>query len=396
MKKGTGMYSLSILLSVLCYSLPFVGMAYIVANLLHLSVKVFLIGFIFIGLGVALMKPRNLMRNKYREMAEYDEYGRNIKKGVYKNLSRAERDAIDLQKTAEMERILDSTAIKKMTKPGSKEPSKDMEALIGLVPVKKKMQEMVARMEFEKEERRGKSKKELKREMEENQNSTSGRHMVFYGSPGTGKTTVARIITGFLYEYGYIKNNKCIEIDGNFLKMGAQGESATKTELIIREAYGGVLFIDEAYALYDGFKGGNGEEVISTLIKRMEDSRGQFILIMAGYTEPMKKLLNANPGFASRIKEYLNFPDYDTMEMREIFRTMANQRNFTVDADAFDNFDERIRKERALDSFGNGRTARNILDEAIDKHALNLKQGLLDPAKRYVLSDVDISIRVKN
>ena len=386
MQKGSGMYAFSIFLSTLSFIMPGIVIVYSLYSSEGITINKIALWIICIIITIFLSRPLTLMRNHFREMSEYDEFGRSIKKGIYENLSRAERDAIDLQKTAEMERILDTSVIKKLTKKGSLDPAKDMQNLIGLIPVKKKMQEMVARMEFEAEEKKRKKKAGA---------ISSGRHMVFYGSPGTGKTTVARIITGFLFKYGYIKKNKVIEVDGNFLKMGAQGESALKTELLIREAYDGVLFIDEAYALYDGIPGGNGEEVISTLIKRMEDSRDRFILILAGYTDPMKVLLETNPGFASRIKEYLIFPDYNTIEMRQIFMLMANQRNFTVDVDAFDNFDERIRKERALASFGNGRTVRNILDEAIDKHALNLNLKLLPQEKRYVICGIDISMQIK-
>ena len=157
--------------------------------------------------------------------------------------------------------------------------------------------------------------------------SMSGRHMVFYGSPGTGKTTVARIITGFLYKYGYIKENKYVEIDGNFLKAGA--ESGTKTKMICQKA------------------------------------------------EDMNRLLMTNEGFKSRIKEYLQFPDYTTPEMVEIFELMAKEQNITVTPAAIENLEIRVENERKLSTFGNGRTARNVLDEAIDKHALNYGMGKL-------------------
>jgi hypothetical protein len=202
----------------------------------------------------------------------------------------------------------------------------------------------------------------------------------------THNTTVARIMTSFLYKYGYIRDNKCIEIDGNFLKAGT--ESAIKTELVLRHAYGGVLFIDEAYALMDS-SDNSGEQVIATLIKQMEDQRGKFILIIAGYTNEMRRLINANPGFESRIKEYLHFPDYNMVEMREIFCYMANKNNFTVNANALDHYDAIIEKERRSKSFGNGRTARNVLDKVIDKHTLNLATGVLQPEDRYRLCTQD-------
>ena len=331
--------------------------------------------------GIALNKPLQALRVKYRHDVEYDEFGRSKSKGNYEYLSKAERDKMDLQKTLDMERIMDSSALKKMTKKGAKDPEKEMNSLVGLVPVKNKMREMVARMKFEK----GQGKKNAATSM-------SGRHMVFYGSPGTGKTTVARIITGFLYQYGYIKENKCVEVDGNFLKAGS--DTATKTELVIRQAFGGVLFIDEAYALLESGDG-SGEQAVATLIKRMEDSRDRFILILAGYTNEMKRLLEANPGFESRIKEYLVFPDYDDMEMRQVFAHMANEQNFVVKDEAYEAFDERVLKERKLKSFGNGRTARNILDETIDRHALNFMDGRISSEDKYKICEPDISRTVK-
>ena len=331
-------------------------------------------------MGLFLNKPMQQLRVRYRNDVEYDEFGRSKRKGKYEYLSKKERDQIDLQKTLDMERIMSSSALKKITKPGSVAPQKDMEQLIGLQDVKTKMKEMVARMEFDKNKKK------------KGENSMSGRHMIFYGSPGTGKTTVARILTGFLYQYGYIKQNKCIEVDGNFLKAGA--DTATKTELVIREAFGGVLFIDEAYALMDSGDGA-GDEAIATLIKQMEDHRDKFILILAGYTNEMQRLLAQNPGFASRIKEYLDFPDYNQQEMRNIFKLMAEEQGFSVQDETWTVFDARINKERQINAFGNGRTARNILDESLDKHALNFVEGILTQDKRYVLCPQDINPDVK-
>ena len=337
------------------------------------------IGIIVACIGLFINKPLQGLRIKYRTEVEYDEFGRSKSKGRYESLSKSERDQIDLQKTLDMERVMNSAAIKKITKKGSLDPQKDMDELIGLVPVKNKMKEMVARMEFDKA---NKSKR----------NSMSGRHMVFYGSPGTGKTTVARILTGFLYKYGYIKKNKCVEVDGNFLKAGQ--DTSLKTELIIREAYDGVLFVDEAYSLMDSVDG-SGKDAIATLIKQMEDNRDRFILILAGYTDEMKYLLNANPGFESRIKEYLDFPDYSSTEMREIFMKMAQENNFVVSNEALESFDERMKKERKLKSFGNARTARNVLDESIDKHALNYVEGIIKKEDKFKLCGPDISVNLK-
>lgn len=340
------------------------------------------IGTVIIAICLICWYPLRQLRVDTRRDVEYDEFGRSKSKGNYEYLSKKERDQIDLKKTSDMERLLSTTALKKMTKPGSTTPMEDLHNMIGLEPVKTKIEEMVARMEFEQAEI--KSHKKKKKDL--GVGSMGGRHCCYTGSPGTGKTTIARIYTGFLYKYGYIKENKCVEIDGNFLKAGT--ESALKTELVIRAAYGGVLFIDEAYALMDSGDG-SGEQVIATLIKQMEDNRDKFILIIAGYTNEMKRLIDQNPGFESRIKEYLDFPDYNAVEMREIAQSMARTNNFVIDEKAFDVFDGVVERERKLRSFGNGRTVRNILDKAIDKHTLNLAKQLIDPSKRYVLMPLD-------
>lgn len=349
-------------------------------------------GIILSIVALIAIKPLHEMRIFYRSKAEYDEFGRSKSKGSYERLSKKERDAIDLQTTADMERIVSSEVLKKITKEGSKNPDSDMNELIGLQPVKDKMHEMVARMEFEAEDAKDKKKKKKKKNattLEET--SFSGRHMVFTGSPGTGKTTIARIMTGFLYKYGYIKENKCVEVDGNFLKAGEYTEQ--KVKLVVQRAFGGVLFIDEAYAL---MYGAGAADAIATLIKQMEDNRGRFIVILAGYTNEMRELLESNPGFSSRIKEFLNFPDYNEKEMEEIFAFMAGKKGYEVDEDAYDIYDVRIAKERRLRSFGNARTARSVLDETLDRHALNYVEKKIDKEDKYVICPEDISTEIKD
>ena len=380
-------YWATIFLPILLYVLP---VASLIAWLSFDNIFFLILTVILAVAAFALQKPLQAMRIEARQDVEYDEFGRSKSKGDYSRLSKAERDQIDLQKTADMERVMNSSAIKKITKEGSTQPQQDMDKLIGLVPVKEKMREMVARMQFENESRVLKGKQKS-RDKDEIGSSMSGRHMIFYGSPGTGKTTVARILTGFLYQYGYIRQNKCVEVDGNFLKAGA--DTALKTELVILQAYDGVLFVDEAYSLMEGDR--SGKEAIATLIKQMEDNRDRFILILAGYTNEMKMLLNLNPGFESRIKEYLDFPDYGPQEMRDIFVSMAKDAGFTVSEEALEAFDERITKERRLRSFGNARTARNVLDESIDRHSLNFVSGKLAKSDRYRLCGIDISRELK-
>lgn len=358
----------SILLSAVCMLSPMLGIWALVEQFPY---AVQILAFTIV-LSIVTLKPLHQLRIYFRQKVEYDEFGRSKRKGIYAQLSRKERDIIDLQKTADMERILDSTMIKKITKRGSKNPERELEALIGLKPVKEKLEEMSARMEFDAKYRK------------RHENSMSGRHMVFFGNPGTGKTTVARILTGFLYKYGYIKKNKCIEIDGNMLKAGY--DTATKTELLIREAYDGVLFIDEAYTLSQGAE---GQEAIATLIKQMEDKRDRFILIMAGYTDEIQEMLSLNPGFKSRIKEYITFPDYTEDELCDILSLMAKEQGFTIEEEAYENFKARIIFERGKSSYGNARTVRNLLDDAIDRHALNFKRKKYGKENKFIIKESD-------
>ena len=322
---------------------------------------------------LVLKIPLKLMLEKAIEDNEYDEFGRNKSKHLL-GLTRKEREQIDYQKTAQMEALISTTALKNIIRRGSADPEGDLSSLVGLADVKKKVLEMAARMKFEKEMNKTDKSQKKQQLSAVQQYGMNGRHFCFYGSAGTGKTTIARIIAGFLYKYGYIKENKCVEVDGNFLKAGEMTD--TKTKLIIEQAYGGVLFIDEAYTIIDG-NTNYGKAAIATLIKEMEDNRDKFTVILAGYKNDMKRLLDSNEGFKSRIKEYLEFPNYSVSEMQEIFVSMAKSHNLTVSNEALERFAVRCVNEMRLPSFGNGRTARNILDEVIDKHAFNYGTGHL-------------------
>ncbi len=312
--------------------------------------------------------------NRWYEKSKYtknaDAFGM-TSKFDYFSLSDKERKEYDKQRKEEMNRVMPESTIRKATHPGSKKPEQDMAALSGMEDVKSKIEEIVARANYDKQQ--GKKGEGF------------SSHYVFYGAPGTGKTTFARILTGFLYKNKIISKNQCIEVDGNLLKASASGEGGMKAEILVKYAMGGVLFIDEAYSMAEGY----GNEAVDTLIKLMEDMRGQFVLILAGYTEPMANLLSSNPGFRSRIKDYLEFPDYTVDEAEDIFKSMAKGAGLRISKEGMEKFRERYEVELTKADFGNARTVRNILDEAISKHALRLTRD--KKAKANLITSADIS-----
>ena len=201
-------------------------------------------------------------------------------------------------------------------------------------------------------------------------------HMVFLGNPGTGKTTVARLIGDILYNLKYIKQNKLIEVSSKDLVAEYVGQTAVKTMNVIEKAMGGILFIDEAYALADknGENSYNGE-CIATLIKAMEDYRDNLVVIFAGYTKEMQDFLDSNSGIVSRIGYTLEFDDYTNEELIEIFKGMVKKSGFSLDEDAIEVVNDLINKNRDTKNFGNARFVRNMFEKTVINHAKNTKNN---------------------
>ena len=199
--------------------------------------------------------------------------------------------------------------------------------------------------------------------------------MIFLGNPGTGKTTVARIVAGILYNLKYIKENKLIEVSSKDLVAEYVGQTAPKTNAIIEKALGGALFIDEAYILASK----NGEnsynaEAIATLIQAMENHRKDLVVIFAGYTKEMQDFLNSNSGIVSRIGYTLNFEDYTTNELIKIFNNFMTKSGFIVEKEAEKKLSDIITIYKNNKNFGNARFIRNVYEKTIIKHANNTKK----------------------
>lgn len=206
-----------------------------------------------------------------------------------------------------------------------------------------------------------------------------GKHYVFTGNPGTGKTTVARIMADVFRTLGILGRGQLIEADRSKLVSGYTGQTAIKTNQLIDSALGGVLFIDEAYTLKNNDNDSFGAEAVDTLLKRLEDDRGKFICIVAGYTNQMHDFIDSNPGLKSRFTQTIHFEDYTAEELTQIFCNLVKNKNFTIDDDAqkaIGRFFEQLclRKDK---NFGNAREARRIFDETIESQSQRLV-GMLD------------------
>lgn len=196
-------------------------------------------------------------------------------------------------------------------------------------------------------------------------------HCVFTGNPGTGKTTVARIMAGIYKELGILKKGHLVEVDRSKLVAEYVGQTAVKTNKVIDEAMDGVLFIDEAYTLAGNSSQDFGREAIDTLLKRMEDDRDRLVVIVAGYTDEMTRFISSNPGLQSRFNHFIEFEDYSLLELMEIFKKRAEEYRYTLS----DEFVQKLQLyfQRAIEnkgrSFGNARFARNLFEKCLECQA---------------------------
>ena len=225
-------------------------------------------------------------------------------------------------------------------------------------------------------------------------------HMVFTGNPGTGKTTIARLMSRIYHSLGIVSKGHLIETDRGGLVAGYVGQTAMKTGKVIESAIGGVLFIDEAYTLNGRGDNDFGQEAIDTLLKAMEDRRGEFIVIVAGYDELMDRFIHSNPGLESRFNRFLHFDDYNLEELIAIFKMRCEKENYTLS----DSAEKAIRRKIEIEngpSFGNARGVRNLFEKALTRQA-NRLAGLESVTREQLMEitaediDGDINNNINN
>ena len=244
---------------------------------------------------------------------------------------------------------------------------KKLDGLVGLSGVKKEIANLTAFLNLQ--IARGET------------NTFQGKHYVFTGNPGTGKTTVARIMADIFKTLGVVARGQLVEADRSKLVAGFSGQTAIKTNQLVDQAMGGVLFIDEAYTLKSSDGDTFGAEAIDTLLKRLEDDRGKFICIVAGYTDQMHDFIDTNPGLKSRFTQTIHFDDYTPDELTEIFLKLAAGKNFTVDEDtkaAIHRLFEQLYLRRDK-NFGNAREARRIFNESVERQSQRLIKQMTTP-----------------
>ena len=248
-------------------------------------------------------------------------------------------------------------------KAGLTEVMKNLDKLIGLASVKNEVRQLASFIEIQ-----------LKRKAHGLKVAPMTYHCVFTGNPGTGKTTIARILAEIYREMGVVKKGHLVETDRSGLVAEYVGQTAIKTNKIIDSALDGVLFVDEAYSLIQGGEKDYGREAIATLLKRMEDDRDRLVVILAGYTDEMKNFIDSNPGLQSRFNRYIEFPDYNAEELAKIFLMDAEKNQYTCDGDVLASIVNVM--ESAVQNkdrnFGNARYVRNLFEKAIQRQAVRL------------------------
>lgn len=280
----------------------------------------------------------------------------------------------------------DTDSKKKDKEKSLEELYEELNSLVGLKSVKQDLTNLINLIKVKKiREERGMKQPDI------------NLHLVFSGNPGTGKTTVARLLAKIYKQLGVVSEGQLIEVDRSNLVAGYVGQTATKTMEVIDSAMGGILFIDEAYTLIkEGDEKDFGQEAVDTLLKRMEDDRDNFIVIVAGYTEKMEKFVNSNPGLKSRFNKYIFFKDYTGKELYKIFESMCSKQEYEPDEEAAEYIKEYLtrRAEAHEENFANAREVRNYIERCISRQAtriVNMDKPDDKAVRTFTIEDVQES-----
>ena len=258
----------------------------------------------------------------------------------------------------------------------------ELNSLIGLSSVKKSLNNLINLVKIRK----------LREEMGLKTPDMS-LHLVFSGNPGTGKTTVARLLAEIYHQLGVVSKGQFIEVDRAGLVEGYVGQTAQKTSKVCDEAMGGILFIDEAYTLTKTDGQDFGQEAVDTLLKRMEDNRSDFIVIVAGYTEEMKDFIDSNPGLKSRFNKFIEFPDYTGNEMYKIFELMCCSQDYVLTGEASEYVKSHLNEMTLMDeeNFANAREVRNYFERCVERQASRIvSSDMIDANKLTTLCIEDV------